>query len=330
MHAGSLKGAYLKCIYLKEITVKRLEQNSSEMVISSIIQQWMRCCTRPHDIIWPIMENKQELEQELEEELEEVDVIEDDDLLTFTIGRGQFLAILVPVAFVVGLAVGYLAWGRQLSAATQQLAAVQEQVAGAQQQAAAQQQPSSQQQAAVPAGEYQRYDIPIDDNDPVLGAADAPVTIIEYSDFECPYCQRHALEVHTRLVEEYGDQVRFIYKDFPLTSIHANAVPAAVAALCANEQGEFWAFHDLLFSMQLGLNSDAYSTYAETLSLDESAFAECVAEGRYEGEVNADLEWAAQLGVQSTPTFFINGIPMIGAQSFEAFQQVIEAELANQ
>jgi protein-disulfide isomerase len=132
------------------------------------------------------------------------------------------------------------------------------------------------------------------------------------------------------LIDAYGDQIRFVYRDFPLESIHANAKPAAEAANCANEQGEFWEYHDKLFSMELGLSSEAYQEYATQLGLDIDEFQECFESGRYQEEVQLDFEFAANLGVRSTPTFFVNGIAVVGAQPFEVFQQVIEKELAGE
>jgi protein-disulfide isomerase len=174
-----------------------------------------------------------------------------------------------------------------------------------------------------------RYEIPVDD-DPMLGLSDAPITIVEFSDYECPYCRRWHTDVYPSLLETYGDQIRFVYRDFPLESIHANAKPAAEAANCAYEQGAFWEYHDKLFGMQLGLSSQAYQEYASQLELDEAAFQECIESGRYQEEVQSDFEFAANLGVRSTPTFFINGIAVVGAQPFEVFQEVIERELAGE
>jgi protein-disulfide isomerase len=236
-----------------------------------------------------------------EEELDETD-----ELITFTLRRPTLLiSILIPVAFALGLGIGYYAWGQDSPVQTAQQGAAQQ-----------------------PQGEPQRFDIPVEDNDPILGPEDAPVTIIEFSDYECPYCQRHNQQVAGRLQEEYGDQVRFVFKDFPLTSLHPNAEPAAAAALCAHEQGEFWPFHDKLFFVEAGFGDEAYVQYAEELDLDMDAFSECVEEGRYLEEVQADFEFAASLGVRSTPTFFVNGIPVVGAQSFDYFAQVIDEELA--
>ena len=166
------------------------------------------------------------------------------------------------------------------------------------------------------------------DDDPVLGPADAPVTIVEFSDYECPYCQRYHAETFSQIIETYGDQIRYVFKDLPLTSIHPNAVPAANAAHCAHEQNAFWEFHDLLFSMQLGLNDNAYFAYANSLGLDQGAFEECLNEGRYNRTVMQDMKILTDRNVQlSTPTFFINGQYLAGAQPFSVFAQIIEAEL---
>jgi len=172
-----------------------------------------------------------------------------------------------------------------------------------------------------------RYDVPVDD-DPILGADDAPITIIEFSDYECPYYRQWHSEVYSQLIETSSDQIRFVYRDFPLESIHANAKSAAEAANCAHEQGVFWDYHDMLFSNEQGLGSGAYLEYANRLEVDQAVFQECLESDRYQAEVQADFEFAAELGVRSTPTFFINGIAVVVAQPFEIFQQVIEGELA--
>lgn len=174
-----------------------------------------------------------------------------------------------------------------------------------------------------------RYEIPVDD-DPSLGPADAPITIIEFGDYECPFCRQWYVEVLPKLMSKYPQQVRFVYRDFPLSSIHANASPAAVAANCAAEQDAFWQFHEKLFSMEQGLSTEAYQQYARQLGLDMDAFETCLRDGRYQDEVEADFEFAARLGVRSTPTFFINGIAIVGAQPVEIFEQVIDLELAGE
>lgn len=235
-------------------------------------------------------------------------------------------AVLIPIALVAGLGAGYLIWGSE-SATTGTRAAQPQPTSEAPQSAAAQ---AESNQPETP-GEITRYDVPIDD-DPILGPQDAAITIIEFSDYECPYCRRWHQEVLPLLIEEYPDEVRYVYRDFPLTSIHSNAIPAAIAANCAGEQEAeaYWDYNQLLFSMDLGLGPEAYMGYAEELDLDTDAFTECLESDRHEEEVMADFEYASQLGIRSTPTFFINGIALVGAQPYEVFKQVIDQELAGE
>ncbi|NUM45001.1 MAG: DsbA family protein [Anaerolineales bacterium] len=250
--------------------------------------------------------------------------------------RSHLYAMLLPLAFVVGLSVGYLFWGRAgaipTTAATTTGAAVVAPETNAEAENPAQTTGQTNPQADTQTADTQeivRYDVPIDD-DPFFGPATAPITIIEFSDFECPYCRKWHVEVFQRLLDTYPDQIKFVYRDFPLTSIHPNAFSAAEAANCAGDQGVYWPYHEQLFSMQLGLSQDAYTQYAEQLGLDMATFGACIAEGKHKDEIQADFEYAAQLGVRSTPTFFINGIAVVGAQPYDVFQQVIEKELAGE
>lgn len=250
----------------------------------------------------------------------------DDGENTITFKRTHLYAVLLPLAFVLGLSVGYLFWGRGYEAVpVRQAAAAQINVEASNESSASQ----SSEQSPAPTQEITRYDVPVDD-DPSIGPADAAITIIEFSDFECPYCRKWHDEVYPRLMETFAGQVRLVYRDFPLTSIHQNAAAAALAADCANEQGAYWEYHDKLFSMERGLSSEAYQEYAQDLGLDTGKFDECLQDEKYKDEVDADFEFAARLGVRSTPTFFINGIALVGAQPFEVFQQVIEKELAGE
>jgi protein-disulfide isomerase len=173
-----------------------------------------------------------------------------------------------------------------------------------------------------------RYDVPIEPDDPILGPEDAPITLIAFSDYQCPFCKRWHDQVFGRLVQEYGDRVKFIFRDFPLNSIHPQASPAAQAANCANEQGAFWQYHDALFSYKYDLGEQAFEQYARELGLDAAALMDCYNSGRYADEVDADLEFASAFGIQSTPTFFLNGIPIVGAQPYDVFKQIIDLELA--
>lgn len=168
-----------------------------------------------------------------------------------------------------------------------------------------------------------------------LGDADAPVLIVEFSDFQCPYCRWHALQTLPRIVETYVNtgKVRYIFKDFPLPS-HPNAPKAAEAARCAGAQGVYWTMHDRLFR---NLNEwsqreaeelvDIFVDYTGGLGLDEMAFRECLETGQ-QGEQVRQNQWEGQqAGVQGTPSFLINGQLLSGAHPFDDFQQIIEAEL---
>lgn len=199
---------------------------------------------------------------------------------------------LLPLVFLLGLGSGYLLWGRQ-------------------------------------AGNPKNPSVPsLVDDDAVLGPPEALVTIVEFGDYECPYCQYWHDAILPQLLAAYPTEVRYVYRDFPLTG-HPQALPAAIAANCAAEQGAFWKFHDALFSMTYGLNEEAYHRYAANLGLATDQFAECLGSSRARQEVLDDYRAAIRLGVQSTPTFFINDVLLVGAQPFEAFQQIIEAELAS-
>jgi protein-disulfide isomerase len=235
-----------------------------------------------------------------------------------------FGLIALPIlTFVLGIAIGYLAWGKQAADPVLVANAVQSTLDA---QPTAGSQANTANAASEPPKNVKRYDVPIDD-DYVYGPADAPITIIEFSDFQCPYCRQWYAEVLLPLFEMYPGKIRFVYRDFPLTSIHPEAMPAAIAADCAGEQGKYYEYHNRLFEAQYGLGTDAYAKYAADLGLDSEQFATCVESGKYRDEVTADQAWAANLGVQSTPTFFLNGIPLVGAQPLETFKMVIDWEL---
>ena len=163
-------------------------------------------------------------------------------------------------------------------------------------------------------------------DDPSRGPDDAPVVIVEFSDFECPFCQRATATLGV-LLERYGDQLRFVFKDFPLPN-HPHAFKAAEAGNCAHEQGKFWEFHDKLFAAQDALDVPSLKAYAGELGLDAEAFASCLDEGRHAAAVNRDLSIGRSSGASSTPTLFINGRPIFGALPIETFDQIIREELA--
>ncbi len=167
------------------------------------------------------------------------------------------------------------------------------------------------------------------DDDPFLGPEDAPITIVEFSDFQCPYCARFRQQTFDALFEQYGDQIRLVYRDFPLNSIHPEAQKAAEASQCAHEQGKYWEMHDAMFANQAitGLSIDALSSMAEQIGLDVDTFTACVDSGKYADEVANDLRDGSSYGVTGTPTFFINGVRLVGAQPLVAFTTIIDQEL---
>ncbi len=164
------------------------------------------------------------------------------------------------------------------------------------------------------------------DGFPAVGPAEAPVTIVEFSDFQCPYCSRIAPTLK-QVTEKYGDQVRFVFRQFPL-NIHAQAQKAAEASLCANEQGKFWEMHDAMFADQRNLGVDQLKEKATQIGLDGAAFAECLDSGRTAEAVSADLQAGSALGVSGTPATFINGRPLSGAVPFEQLAALVDEELA--
>jgi protein-disulfide isomerase len=160
---------------------------------------------------------------------------------------------------------------------------------------------------------------------PVLGKADAPVTIIGFSDYECPFCKRGAAVIE-QVIKAYGDKVRFVHRDFPL-DFHANARPAAEAAACANDQGQFWQYHHKLWQAD-SLSEDKLKALAKELGMDEKKFNDCVAAKTHTAVIDKDMVDAQSAGVSGTPAFFVNGRMLSGAQPFEKFKEVIDEELA--
>jgi len=168
--------------------------------------------------------------------------------------------------------------------------------------------------------------VEVDENDASKGPDDAKVTIIEFSDFQCPYCGR-GRDVADEVMEYYGDKVRLVFKHFPL-SFHENAQKAAEAAECAGDQEKFWEMHDYMFDNPTELGTPNLKTAAANFGLNSSEFNECLDSGKYEGKVKNDMSAGSELGVTGTPAFFINGQMISGAQPFEKFQEIIERELA--
>ncbi len=163
------------------------------------------------------------------------------------------------------------------------------------------------------------------DDDPSIGPDNAPITVIEFSDYQCPYCERAEPTVK-QILSKYKDKVKFVYRDFPL-GFHPYAQKAAEASECADEQKKFWEYHDILFKNQNALDIESLKKYAKELKLDESKFNKCLDSGKYASETQKDFEDGQKAGVSGTPTFFINGIKVVGAQPYNVFEQAIEQEL---
>ncbi|AKU91343.1 thioredoxin domain-containing protein [Vulgatibacter incomptus] len=161
---------------------------------------------------------------------------------------------------------------------------------------------------------------------PSRGAKDAPVTIVEFSDFECPFCSR-ANATLTQVEEAYAGKVRVVFRDYPLP-FHASAQKAAEAGHCADEQGKFWELHDKMFGNQRALGVDELKGYAKELGLDSAKFDACLDGGKMAEKVSANAEAGEEAGVTGTPAFFINGKLLSGALPFDEFKKVIDAELA--
>ena len=220
--------------------------------------------------------------------------------------KGEFNALTAMVAFALGLLVGYFIWGNNATP-TQQVAPAAE--------------------AQAPQAPAEPRDVPIE-GFPSEGPDDAPIVIVEFSDFECPFCTKWHNEVYLPLLEEYPDQIKLVYRNFPLTSLHANAYLSAEAAMCAGDQDAYWAYHEKLFESELGLREAALYEYADQLQLDTGSFENCLSSGKYTDFVKEDMDYAISIGVQSTPTFYVNGRVIIGAQPLQVFTQIIDEELA--
>jgi protein-disulfide isomerase len=165
------------------------------------------------------------------------------------------------------------------------------------------------------------------DGAPFRGLANSPVTIVEFSDFECPFCKR-AHPTLMQLLEKYAGKVKLVYRDFPLESIHPQARRAAEAARCANDQGKFWDYYDTLFTESPKLAPDDLKRYAAQAGIDVKKFDDCLSGGVHKTALQKDIDEGTRLGVTGTPAFFINGRPLTGAQPVEAFARIIDEELA--
>jgi protein-disulfide isomerase len=171
-----------------------------------------------------------------------------------------------------------------------------------------------------------RYAVNVGADDAAMGDAKAVVTLVEFSDFQCPFCAR-IMPTLKRVRETYGDRVRIVWKDFPLTAIHPQAFKAAEAGQCAREQGKFWEYHDRLFANQQALDPEFLKKYAADTGLDAAQFSACMDTAKYGDRVQEQMGIGTRLGVESTPTVFVNGRLVSGAQPYEVFASIIDEEL---
>jgi protein-disulfide isomerase len=205
--------------------------------------------------------------------------------------------LLVFLMLAAGIALGYIIWGRQ--------AAVNPNLS-----------------------DKELFMQALIDDDPSLGPIDAPVTIVEFSDFECPYCRQWHQEVWPQIEAAYNGKVRLIFRDFPLTQIHSNAMSAAIAANCAAVQNKYWEYHDLIYKGDIELSPLAYEAFVTQLNMNLDSFTQCQKRVDIQTEIQQDMEFAGMIGVEGTPTFFVNGYRLVGAQPFEEFKKVIDTILS--
>ena len=164
---------------------------------------------------------------------------------------------------------------------------------------------------------------------PSIGPDNAEVTVIEFFDFQCPFCGRFFTQTLPLIEEQYlkTGKVKFVYRDFPLSSIHPMAQKSAEASECADEQGKYWEYHDKIFAEQSSLSINSLKQWASDIGMDTAKFNDCLDSGKYESEVKSDLNDAMNSGGRGTPYFLVGNVPLSGAQPFSAFQQAIDSQL---
>lgn len=257
-------------------------------------------------------------------------VIEEEVEDTVTFKRSHFYSVLVVLAFATGLFLGYIVWGHAPAEPTP--------IAQAAPPAAL---PS---QAPVATPVPVKYNITTD-GFPSIGPADAPIVIVEFSDYQCPYCTQWHDSTYQPLMAAYPGKIRLVYRNYPLP-FHQNAFKAAEAAMCAGDQNAYWQYHDKLFANNDQLNNQTgtvldtsfYVNLASDLKLDTTAFQNCLTSDKHKQDVQSDIDYANSLppdssgqpAVGGTPTFFINGYQVVGAMPLAYFQQIINAQLKTQ
>ena len=237
---------------------------------------------------------------------------------TVTFKRSHFYSVLTVLAFAVGVLLGYVVWGMESAGGAAPASQAANPASG----------PVIEAPVATQAPQFVRYDIPTDGFH-ALGPSNAPITIVEFSDYQCPFCRRWHDEVYEPLLAAYPGKIKLVYRNLPLTSIHPDALSAAEAAMCAGKQDAYWQYHDKLFSSE-SLGNAVYVQYAQDLGLDMTSFEACMTDHEYQEAIQTDSDFAINLGISSTPTFFVNGLAIVGAQPLEVFKQVIDKELAGE
>jgi protein-disulfide isomerase len=250
-------------------------------------------------------------------------VVEQEETVTFK--RGHFYSFMVVMAFCTGLIFGYLLWGRNSNQTSQAV-------------------PPAVVQAPAATPVPLKYNITTA-GFPSIGPANAPIVIVEFSDYQCPYCTQWHETTYKPLLAAYPGKIRLVYRNYPLP-FHQNAFMAAEAAMCAEDQNAYWQYHDALFANNDQLNNQAgtavdnsfYVNLASGLGLDTTAFGTCLTTEKYKQAVQSDLNYANSLppdsdgsaAVNGTPTFFVNGYRIVGAEPLAEFQQIIDAQLKAQ
>jgi protein-disulfide isomerase len=179
--------------------------------------------------------------------------------------------------------------------------------------------------------------------DPFKGKLDAKVTVIEFSDYQCPFCGRHARDTLPQIEREYvaSGKIRYVFRNFPIESIHPQAFKAHEAANCAGDQGKYWEMHDRLFAFQQALGASELPTHADALGLNREVFEECLASGRHAEKIRSDLKDGMKLGIRGTPTFLVGAADsdpdtvklvnaLRGSQPYAAFKQLLDSVLAGE
>ncbi len=178
----------------------------------------------------------------------------------------------------------------------------------------------------LPYPDLPRVDVPVAADDPFLGNANAPVTIVQFAEYQCYYCQK-VTPTLDRVLKDYDGKVRLVFKDYPLP-MHSRAMPASVATHCVGDQGKYWEMNRLVFENQQAIEDADLRTYAQKVGVDVVKYDACLTSGKFDAKIQANIADAQKAGVSATPTFFVNGTLLSGAQSYDRFKALIDRELA--